>query len=342
MGKVYILILNWNNWKDTIECLESVFENSYPDYQVVVIDNASTDGSEKKITEWAEGKFNPDNKPIPYIRYDRETAEKGGHPEKEKILYQELKPAVLHPLIIIQTGENLGYAGGNNTGLRYALSKDDCDYIWLLNNDTVIDKNALTEMVRLAKTDGKTGMVGSKIFHYHNPQVLQAAGGGKLIPWMGNAVHIGTNEKNTDRWNNPMDLDFITGASLLVKKTLVEDIGLLDHRYFMYWEDVDWNTRARKKGYRAVYCPKSIIWHKEGGTSGGITPESDYYWSRNGLMFTKKFYPQFLPLVLLSYFAKYTLVRTLKRQPHNLKAFIKGVADFFKGRTGMISPQHTK
>ncbi len=170
--KVYVLILNWNNWNDTVACLESVFQNSHEDYQVVVIDNASTDGSEGKIIEWAEGRhrvesgffaFDPGNKPIPHIRYDRETAERGGLPEKERSLRASLNPSIPHPLVLIQTGGNRGYAGGNNIGIRYALGKGDCGYIWILNNDTVIEKNALVEMLRCAESEKNAGMVGSKL-----------------------------------------------------------------------------------------------------------------------------------------------------------------------------------
>ncbi len=110
-NKAYILILNWNNWQDTVACLESVFKNSYPNYQVVVIDNASTDGSEEKILDWA------DKKSIAHVSYNRETAEEGGLFDKEKDLTQP-------SMVFIQTGSNLGYAGGNNLGMG-----EDCELL---------------------------------------------------------------------------------------------------------------------------------------------------------------------------------------------------------------------
>jgi GT2 family glycosyltransferase len=114
----------------------------------------------------------------------------------------------------------------------------------------------------------------------------------------------------------------------------METIGLLDESYFLYWEDADWGMRARKEKYKLLYCPKSRVWHKEGGTSGGINPLMDYYWTRNGLAFMKKFYPAFLPLVPFAYLAKHTIVRILRRQPMNFSAFMRGVCDFCAGRTG--------
>ncbi len=322
-NKVYILILNWNNWRDTFVCLESVFKNSYPNYQVVVIDNASTDGSEEKILEWA------DKKSIAHVRYDRKTAEKGGLFDKEKDLTQP-------SMVFIQTGSNLGYAGGNNVGIQYVLNQDDCKYVWLLNNDTVVDIDALTEMVRTVEADDKIGMVGSKLLYHNRPDIIQAAGGCSIVPWMGNASIIASNEKDDGTWDEPFEPSYISGASLLVKKEAVEAIGLMDEKYFLYWEDADWGVRARRKGYRLLYCPKSKVWHKEGGTTGYLSPQADYYWIRNGLYFTLKFYPYYLPLIPFSYLVKYTLVRALKRQPSNFNVFIKGVIDFLRGKTGSM------
>jgi GT2 family glycosyltransferase len=332
-AKAYILILNWNNWKLTLACLESVFRNSYPNYQVVLMDNGSTDGSIEKIKEWAEGRlkvneslvsYTASNKPIPYIVYDKEAAEEGGAPGE--------RPGCL---VIIQNGMDLGVPG-NNSGLKYAISKGDGDFLWLLNNDTVIHIDALTKLVGAAETDEASGIVGSKLLYYDRPGVIQAAGGGQLTPCIGNAFHLGTNEEDKGQWDEPFSPDYITGASLLVKKKVIEDIGFFDEKYFLCWEDVDLNVRAKLKGYRISYCPGSLVWHKEGGTVGNASPLMDYYWTRNGLFFTRKFYPMLLPLIPFAYFIKYTLVRVLRRQPLNFVAFARGVRDFLKGKTGEV------
>ncbi len=161
--KVYILILNYNGWSDTLECLESVFRNSYPNYQVVVLDNGSPNSSMKRIKEWAEGKQEPlcpesthplyhlshphIKKPIPYVYYTREEAEHGDNFELEEELVgdrenkktnpnihslpcSQISPSTHYPLILIQTGDNLGFAGGNNVGIRYVFAKGD--YVLLL------------------------------------------------------------------------------------------------------------------------------------------------------------------------------------------------------------------
>jgi GT2 family glycosyltransferase len=199
--KVYIITLNYKNWYDTIGCLESVLRNDYPNYQVVVIDNNSPNNSMEHLKAWAEGKidiwidprnplrklsFPPVPKPIPYVFYTREEAEKGGNPDLEKRLENEVPEEITtkYPLIFIQSGNNLGFSGGNNLGIKYALAKNDFKYIWILNNDTVVEKEALSEMVKTFKErDDKIGIVGSKLVRYYNPEKLQALCGTKRISW---------------------------------------------------------------------------------------------------------------------------------------------------------------
>jgi len=342
-AKVCILILNWNNWQDTVGCLESVYQNSFTNCQAVVIDNGSSDNSLERVREWAVGRlpsgnaFTPyksDNKPISHITYAREAAELGGDLGREKDLFASLPEDVSCPFVLIQTGANLGYAGGNNVGLRFAMKREDFSHVWILNNDTIIHQEALTELLACMESDDTVGAAGSKLLYHHEPDTLHMAGGCRIVPWMGNASMIGVGGKDDIRWDRPLEPDYISGASLLVKKKVLEDIGFMDERYFLYWEDADWGVRMRRRGYRLLYCPTSRVWHKEGGTAGRLSPVSDYYWVRNGLFFMKKFYPALLPLAPVFYLLKYTLVRLVKGQPLHFSSFLAGVRDFLKGRTG--------
>lgn len=335
--KVYIIVLNWNNWKDTVECLESVFQNSYPDYQVICVDNGSTDGSEQKIKEWAAGtlsvssrffEFTAYNKPVPVVIYDNGIAGKGCDAVIESYHCQRT------PLVLIKAGTNSGYAGGNNIGMRYALGKGDASYIWILNNDTVVDKDALAEMVKCAEHNEGVGMTGSKLLYYDKPDVVQSAGGCIIYPWLGNTTFISHAQRDSVHGDEPLEPDYICGASLLVKKDVIETIGLMDENYFLYWEDADWGIRARRNKYTLLYCPESRVWHKEGATSGGLKSMTDYYWTRNGLFFIKKFYPMLLPFVFFAYFVKFTIIRLIRKKPLNLKAFLKGTLDFKRGEMG--------
>jgi len=353
--KVAIIVLNYNGWKDTIECLESVLRNDYPNYQVIVVDNGSPDSSMEYIKAWAEGRqevLTPEpghplyhlshpsvKKPIPYICYTREEAEKGGDFELEEKLtkdWQEqrnfsnigLIPTSPYPLIFIQTGENLGFAGGNNIGIRYGFAKGDCDYFWLLNNDTVIDKNTLTEMVKLAESNEKIGMVGAKLLFYESPRIIQS---------------LGVKNNSKISWNKNIEINyFILGASLLVKNNLLKKIGLLDEKYFMMAEEEDWCIRALLAGYKLFSCGRSKIWHK--GSTIGPTRSiekiflgrksirclwenfliSGYYSVRNKIYFNKKNFPQS--------FYKYCIIQL----PYIILRIILGILIYDDHKLGRI------
>ena len=185
----YVIVLNWNGWKDTIECLESVFRLDCKDFRVIVCDNASTDGSLERLKEWARGEIQfgeiqsgavnpglchlsnpPVLKPIPYIQLTREEAE-------------SCDGVGSAPLVLIEAGANLGYAGGNNVGLRYALGDATAEFFWLLNNDTVADPGALAEMILFMRQHPNVGLCGSLNLSYFEPQRTLLRGGGRYNRW---------------------------------------------------------------------------------------------------------------------------------------------------------------
>jgi GT2 family glycosyltransferase len=309
--KVYIVIVNWNGWRDTIECLESVFRIEYPDYQVIVCDNASADGSLDHIKEWAAGHLcapasanrmlrdlvTPSvRKPIPFVEYDRRTAEAGGHAEDTDT-----------PLILVDAGANLGFAGGCNVGLRYALARGDCAYAWLLNNDTVITPDALTALVSRMQERPDAGQCGSRLLFYDDPTLVQAFGGARYNRWLALATHIGAwtpAHQPADTQDIESRMDYVIGASLLVSRSFLLDVGLLEESYFLYNEEIDWATRANGR-YRIAYAHDSIVYHKEGraiGSSSSAAQKSrlaDFYGIRNRLQFTRAHHPLALPIVYL-------------------------------------------
>jgi GT2 family glycosyltransferase len=241
MDKVYILILNWNGWLDTIECLESVFRTDHPNYQVLVCDNGSPDGSLTQIKAWAEGKLAapvsdveqlraltsaPVPKPLSYVEYDRLQAEAGGQKTDDGAR-----------LILIKTGANLGFAGGNNVGLRYALAKSDYEYIWLLNNDTVVKHDALSQLVQRMKKRPDAGICGSTLPYYRQPNTIWAYGGATYNKWIAKPRHIGLNEpfrSDIDVTNIEKRLYYIAGASMLVSRSFLHDIGLCRKTIFLF------------------------------------------------------------------------------------------------------------
>ncbi|MBI5750776.1 MAG: glycosyltransferase family 2 protein [Hydrogenophilales bacterium] len=302
-SRVCIVLVNWNGWRDTIECLESVFRLDYTDFTVVVCDNDSSDDSLERIKEWARGELivSPSNptlahlvtpsipKPLIWADYDRAEAERGGdlaeHP----------------PLVLIQTGANLGFAGGNNVGFRYALARGDADYIWALNNDTVVDAGALRALIdRMGETSGR-GIVGSTLIFYAEPDRVQAFGCASYSKKIGLAAPIGCGcsigAVPVDPTSVEKNAAYVVGASMLVSRTFLEQVGLMCEDYFLYFEELDWAERGRKLGFSSLYAPLSIVYHKVGAAtkktprSKGLSV-SERCSCRNRLLVTKRFFPE--------------------------------------------------
>ena len=208
MKKIYIVILNYNGWKDTIECLESVLKSDYQNFQIIVVDNDSPNNSMDFIVDWADGKqdvnctveselsflsYPFEEKPIAYVGYF-----------KSNLLYSNnlgLNKKHENPLIFIQSGENKGFAAGNNIAIKYAQEQDDFEYIWLLNNDTVIEKNTLSRLVDGTNKDKNIGIFGTMLKEYYMPKSIQTYGG-IVNKYLGTSRYV----KNESELN---DIDFI-------------------------------------------------------------------------------------------------------------------------------------
>lgn len=293
MPRVSIIILNWNGWKDTIECLESVYQINYPNYDIIVVDNNSENNSIDRIKEYAEGnlevtskflKHSGWNKPIHYIEYSSEEIE-AGHEKETEIA----NLASWRKLILIKNGKNHGFAEGNNIAIRYALKALNPGYILLLNNDTVVDEVFLDELVKIAESDESIGLVGPKVYYYDcegKTDVINFAGG--VINWfLGTPTHLGLNIQDNGQFNEVKSVDFITGAALCIRSEVFEKVGLLNSKYFAYWEDADFCVRAHEQSYKLVYIPSSKIWHKVSSSSKTISGFSLYQITRNMFWFMK-------------------------------------------------------
>lgn len=331
LPRVYVLILNWRGWIDTIQCLESVFSMDYPDYRVIVCDNDSGDGSLDQIAAWARGDLlspsdsasprgtnAPAPKPIRTRRMERQEAERG-----DSELVEE--PS----LSLVQTGDNLGFAAGNNVGIRHALRHGDAAFVWLLNNDTVVDPGALTALVETAQSDPAVGMVGSKLLHYDRPDQIQAIAGGTIIRWQGRTRYLGADEPDRGQWTEPLDLEYVTGASLLVRRELLETVGELDERYFLYSEEVDWCLRARAAGWRLRYAPLSSVWHKAGRSVGYKSVIHDYHAVRGMLLLVRRFYPALLPAAFGYSFYRCLAPKIFRLQGKRMAAVLRAYRDVF-------------
>ncbi len=277
---VYSIIINWNNWEDTLACVNSLLDMNLPFLRIVLIDNASTDGSVDKI----DNEFS--NKDL-----------SGDH----AIISDDL-PEIdnLCKITIIKSQYNRGFAGGNNLGLNFALKDMKAKYFWLLNNDTIVDKNALNELIKKCEHNNGIGLCGSRLVYHSNRNLIQAYGSGKYNKWTGNVKMLGNmadSNKNIDEEKISKELHYIIGASMFVTRNFIKTIGLMDESYFLYYEDCDWAIRGWGK-YLLSYCDKSIVYHKEGASIGGSNKDlcsksiiADYYYIRNKLLITKKHFP---------------------------------------------------
>ena len=299
MEKVFIIILNWNGWRDTIACLESVLRSTYPRFRIVVCDNASTDESVERIAEWAEGRLQascptasldrlitpPVSKPIPFVLAD--------------LSRQNELPGDEEPLILLQTGANRGFAAGVNAGLRLAL-RARADYVWILNNDTLVESTALDELVKHMREKPQAGICGSTLLYCDHPEVIQALGGSVFNPWLARGRHVSggapLHSTMIDAEQIESRLSYVVGASMLVRRSLVEEIGLMSEQYFLYFEELDWALRARSR-FSLAYAAGAIVYHREGASTGGNTLQgrssqlADFYVSRNRMLITRRYFP---------------------------------------------------
>lgn len=289
MSRVCIILVNWNGWLDTIECLESLLQLDYPDFRIVVCDNGSDDDSLKQIRSWANDHV------VSLVEYRRDEAEAGGSGDNEQLL------------TLVSISENLGFAGGNNVGLRYGSEQGDFSYFWLLNNDTTVVPDTLTHLVAQVQMHPEIGICGSTILHYNDHSCILALGGGYYCRWLGVPWHYGRftrwsraiNHQRAEAWMN-----YVEGASMLVSRPFLERIGLICEDYFLYFEEADWAIRAKGQ-FRLGYAPESIVYHKVGasiGTSSNPARKSrlcDYYSIRNRILFTRRYFPFALPTVYL-------------------------------------------
>jgi GT2 family glycosyltransferase len=278
---VAVVILNWNGWRDTLACVRSVLAHA-PDSQVVVCDNGSSDGSYEHLESTLSSEL----------------------PAGALCCLQAMDTwpqSVEARVVLIQNGANLGFAGGCNVGLRFALAQKH-GYFWLLNNDTEIEPGALDGLLQRMARDPQVGMCGSRLVYFDTPDIVQARGGATYDPTTGVGQHLGVHESISAPENPEVieaSMDYVVGASMLVSRRFLELVGLMREDYFLYFEELDWATRGRARGFRLAYAPQSVVRHKEGASIGSShhgpgSMLSMRYLSRNRLLYTQRFHPQHL------------------------------------------------
>lgn len=306
-ARVAIVLVNWNAKADLIECLESLCRLRYKNFSVIVCDNESADGSVQTVQDWARGEKavvpqsdkyshiweNPRTLQVSSaLVIDRETAESP----------QGLRDADT-PLVVINTGGNLGFAGGNNVGLRHALARG-FDFFWVLNTDTIVHPDALSALVERAEQNAEIGQVGSTLLYYWRPDEIQAMGGATIDKTTTQLHHWGIGKNKSAIPENPTEVEqaisYVVGASILASRAFLEKVGLMCEDYFLYFEEADWALRGHRHSFQLGYAPQSLVYHKVGGSSAKV--ESDFSLRllyRNRIKFVARFLPDRLGRTLI-------------------------------------------
>jgi len=239
---------------------------------------------------------------------------------------------------LIKAGENLGYTGGNNLGIDYALKKK-VEYVLLLNNDTFIAKNTLENMIRSADSDKQIGVLSPKIFFYPEKHLIWSAGPTfNNLNLMGNLT--GYKELDKECYNREGDVDYVSGCAMLIRTKVIKEIGKLREDYFATCEDIDFCLKIRSHGYRIFYEPSASVWHIESASSGGSdAPQYAYYQTRNYLVFHSRWAQNFWQLVIsqlyyLAFLIKRSFLFLINKNFKGVLAIFLGIKDAVLGNMG--------
>lgn len=241
---VSIIIVNWNGRKHLEVCLESLQKQTYPNFEVILVDNASTDGS----VEFLQQK---------YSNFAR----------------------------IIQNKENLGFAGGNNVGIKAAKGK----YILLLNNDTEVHERWVEELVKVAGENPSAGMCASKILSFYNRDIIDVVG--HLLYRDGLNRGRGRLERDVGQYDKVEEVFFPSGCAALYRREMLDDIGGFDETFFAYGDDTDIGLHGRLAGWKCLYVPTAIVYHKYSGSTSAYSPQKAFWVERNRVWVLIKYFP---------------------------------------------------
>lgn len=244
------------------------------------------------------------------------------------ILSENLAQKYNIPCFCLFNNANVGVAKGNNQGIELAL-KDQCDYILLANNDTEFNSTAIASL-RDAITQSGDSLSTSKIMYFDQPEKIWYAGG-KIDPWLMRTPHFGILDVDRGQFDQQDTVDYAPTCFMMVDKKVFEDVGLMDEKYFVYYDDSDFVFRARQKGYNIRFVPQSLVLHKvSSSTGGGSSPFSIYYTNRNKIYFIRKNLKGFNKIFTMSFALLSTVYKVAVLNKLKSNGLVKAVADGFK------------
>lgn len=329
MTTACIILLNWQNWQDTVACLNSLIllKTSLP-FTIIVCDNGSQDDSFSQLSQWAQQHF-PNNS------HTFDAVQDGADLSKNHSNHHA-------KFTLIQTGKNLGFAGGNNVGIRYALTDPNCEYLWILNNDTVVAENALEMLYCCAQHRPDIALFGSTVVDFHQPNIVQCAGGCRYVPWLTRFQNVFGGKSLQFVLSQPenIKLDYVYGAAMFIQTAAVRRIGVLNEEYFLFYEELDYTRRLKQQGLQVGWCKLSVVYHKCSATIGqpkqnnrAKLQRANYYENLSTLKYTKNFHPRLLIWVLPFRFLVKTALFIVRRQLFLLPSLLAAYRDFFSGHS---------
>ena len=281
---VTIITINYNQTGLTCALLDSLRQVTYPDVEVIVVDNHSREDPTRVISE----------------------------------KYPEVK--------LIVSRENLGFAGGNNLGIRASTG----DYLMFLNNDTEVNPDFLQPLVALFESNPMAGAASAKILYYNSGETIQYAGSTRIDPFTGRSKRIGYMEKDQGQYSAIRETDLVHGAAMMVPRRVIDNVGMMPEFFFLYYEEVDWCESIKKAGHKIFVVPESKVYHKESMSIGKGSTLKTYYMTRNRVLYMRRNTSGFRKLTWILYFLLFSLPKnavmyTMRRDIEHAKAFWRGL-----------------
>jgi GT2 family glycosyltransferase len=324
-SRIAIILVNYNGAADTIECLESIRELDAPHGGIlaVVIDNGSPDDSPGQLRNWMST----------------------GHPLSgaPNELTSDFNAGQLAlRVILLLSHANLGFAAGCNAGLARADRDPAVTHFWLLNNDTTVDPRAAMELLATSDAHSGRSICGSTLLYYDHPNIVQAAAGARYLRTIGRSYHFYKERELAKIGALPLPrFDYIVGASMFFSRGVLGCVGYLPERYFLYAEETDWCTRARKRGIRLEWARNCFVYHKEGRSTGAgnqfktLGDDAFYYIARNNLFYVWDHARLFTPSVV-AYTLLLALRYAMKGDKSKPRVAWEALKDFWKLRDGEL------
>lgn len=326
--QIYIVVVNYQNWQDTLQCLESVYKSRYDPFQVMVVDNHSPNDSVHRIRDWAAGKLPagiPADHPLrslltpPADKKDLVLVESplAGVPGDKKT---SESPRTGNPLVLITSPRNGGFAFGNNLALKWLLARQCEGIVLLLNPDMLLAPDALSHIARCFSEYGEKTAIGLVVRRFDKPGETAFYGGGRINQWTGSMAYI----RDAD---HSARLQYISGGCLAVRLKDYQAVGLLPEEYFLYWEDLEWCEKFKKHGGRLAVCSSALAYDKGGTSIDRKSFRGYHHFTLGGLIFFARHFPRRVKyVVFFNVFRAVKQALALRREP--ARAIISAITAF--------------